>query len=132
LGESLPVEKERRYAEKKEGQYFRGLLGRVLDELSENRKGLSNAAREQVKMPDLIDVAAGECGRFLNLRMCERKAGLVCKVEKAPQMIENGSYGICQNCGDRIEKERPRARPVTQLCIQCKRRQEKQERLRSL
>ncbi|MEJ2725660.1 MAG: TraR/DksA C4-type zinc finger protein [Deltaproteobacteria bacterium] len=117
---------------KKEGQYFRGLLGRVLDELSENRKGLSNAAREQVKMPDLIDVAAGEYGRFLNLRMCERKAGLVRKVEKALQMIEDGSYGICQTCGERIGKERLKARPVTQLCIQCKRRQEKQERLRSL
>jgi RNA polymerase-binding transcription factor DksA len=37
-----------------------------------------------------------------------------------------GQYGICENCGREIPKERLKARPEATLCIDCQREQEKQ------
>ncbi len=40
-------------------------------------------------------------------------------IEEALERIENGSYGICSNCGDPIQPKRLEAVPWTRLCIQC-------------
>ena len=37
---------------------------------------------------------------------------------------------ICEACGDEIGIDRLKARPVTTLCIECKRKQEASERAR--
>jgi DnaK suppressor protein len=42
--------------------------------------------------------------------------------------IEEGEYGECKNCGEPIGVARLRARPVAELCIECKSEQEKLER----
>jgi 2-oxoglutarate ferredoxin oxidoreductase subunit alpha len=44
------------------------------------------------------------------------------------EKIEKGEYGICMSCGEKIEKKRLEARPVTDLCIKCKEEQEKIEK----
>lgn len=33
--------------------------------------------------------------------------------------MENGSYGICQTCGDEIAKQRLQVQPAALNCIQC-------------
>lgn len=33
--------------------------------------------------------------------------------------IENGSYGICQTCGDKIAKQRLQVQPAAINCIKC-------------
>ena len=38
--------------------------------------------------------------------------------------IKDGNYGICEECEEEISEGRLRARPVTTLCIECKREQE--------
>ena len=40
--------------------------------------------------------------------------------------------GICDECGDDISEQRLKARPVTTLCIECKKRQEKDEKVKGL
>jgi DnaK suppressor protein len=50
------------------------------------------------------------------------------KIKEAIERIDNGSYGICDDCGDDIAKERLDARPVTTYCIDCKTRQEQEEK----
>jgi DnaK suppressor protein len=64
--------------------------------------------------------------------MRERDGNLIVKIKAALERIEEGTYGICENCGERISTERLKARPVTTLCISCKKKQETQEKLRSL
>jgi len=41
--------------------------------------------------------------------------------------IEQGTYGICENCGATIPFERLKARPVTTMCINCKELEEEKE-----
>ena len=42
--------------------------------------------------------------------------------------IEQGSFGICDECGEAIASGRLEARPVTTLCIKCKEEEEEQEK----
>ena len=42
--------------------------------------------------------------------------------------IGDGTFGICKSCGRQISRQRLEARPVTELCIDCKTRQEKREK----
>ena len=54
--------------------------------------------------------------------------GLLAKIEGALAKIDEGIYGQCQNCGEEIGLKRLEARPVAELCIDCKGEQEKIER----
>lgn len=51
------------------------------------------------------------------------------KIEKALRKIEDQSFGICEICGEEIDIERLKSRPVTELCIGCKTHQERLEKL---
>ncbi len=44
--------------------------------------------------------------------------------ESALTRLEEGTYGICTNCGRPIDPERLEALPHATLCIDCKRQQE--------
>jgi DnaK suppressor protein len=58
----------------------------------------------------------------------EREQGLLSKIDAALDKIEEGVYGQCTNCGEDIGVKRLKARPVAELCIECKSEQEKIER----
>jgi DnaK suppressor protein len=46
-------------------------------------------------------------------------------VEHALQKFEDGTYGLCDNCGQPIPPERLEALPQATLCLDCKERQAK-------
>ena len=52
------------------------------------------------------------------------------KIQAAIQRLDEGTYGICEDCGEDISIPRLKARPVTKLCINCKARQEEGENIR--
>ena len=54
---------------------------------------------------------------------------IIVKIKKALEKIEDQSFGICEVCGEEIDIERLKLRPVTELCIGCKIHQEKLEKL---
>jgi DnaK suppressor protein len=78
--------------------------------------------------PDEIDTASSEINLQFTGRLREREQGLLAKVDAALDKIEQGSYGACVSCGEEIGVKRLRARPVAELCIDCKSEQEKLER----
>ena len=41
------------------------------------------------------------------------------EVEDALQKFDNGTYGICENCGNAIPEARLEAKPAARLCIDC-------------
>ena len=73
--------------------------------------------------PDEIDTANLQ----FTGRLREREQGLLAKVDSALMKIEQGSFGECTNCGEDIGVKRLKARPVAELCIECKSEQEKLE-----
>nr|WP_172961661.1 TraR/DksA family transcriptional regulator [Desulfovibrio ferrophilus] len=55
---------------------------------------------------------------------------MIRKIKGALSRMENGEYGICEECGEYIAPARLLARPVTSYCLTCKTEQEVEEKLR--
>jgi len=74
--------------------------------------------------PDPTDRASLEADRNFMLRIRDRENKLIKKIKKALDRIENGTFGMCEKCGEEISVKRLMARPVTTLCIDCKTKEE--------
>lgn len=90
---------------------------------------LSNLPSES-NLSEIGDIASQEIDRSFLLRLRDRERKLLKKIEKTLEKINNGTYGICEACGAEIPIERLEARPVTDLCIECKTEQEEAEKLK--
>ena len=99
--------------------------------LAEAREAL-NALPGQTVFPDMGDQATAETDRNFMLRLRSREQKLIKKIDEALDRIDNGTFGICDDCGMEINIKRLDARPVTTLCMECKTQQEEEERIREL
>ncbi len=114
---------------KKDLKYFKEHLQKWLTELSQGDDcNFENLMATEEQLPDLVDRASQTVERNYAEHFCNRKNLLGRKIEKALQDIEDGTYGICEQCGDDIAIERLKARPVTRYCIDCKTSMERVER----
>ena len=110
---------------------FKEILLQRLDELySEAEKTVAGMTDNEENFPDPTDRATLESDRNFTLRIRDRERKLIQKIREALQRIEDGEFGQCEECGDDIGMDRLTARPVTTLCIECKRKQEATERAR--
>jgi DnaK suppressor protein len=85
---------------------------------------------DKLNFPDMTDQAAAEADKNFTLRLREREQKLLKKIDEAIERITNGTFGICESCGENISYKRLKARPVTTYCIACKTKQEEEEKLR--
>lgn len=116
---------------KKKQEYFRELLTQRLNGLlDEANKTVSGMTNNRENFPDPTDRATLESDRNFTLRIRDRERKLIGKIKDALERLENGTFGICEECEGGISEERLIVRPVTTLCIECKKKQENQERLR--
>jgi RNA polymerase-binding transcription factor len=79
------------------------------------------------ELPDPNDRATRESDLDSELRLADRDRQLVPKIRAALQRMAKGTFGLCTACGQPIALARLRARPVTDLCIECKREAERVE-----
>jgi DnaK suppressor protein len=120
---------------KEELDYFQGILQRQLDELVRGAGRTVDdmtGAEGRAAFPDPTDRASMESDRNFELRIRDRERKLINKIRKALEKIEDGSFGLCEVCGEPIEFKRLEARPVTTLCIECKTSAEEEEKIRKL
>lgn len=117
--------------EKKEE--FRKLLNERMEALLEEaNKTVSGMTDQRENYPDPTDRASMESERNFTLRIRDRERKLIGKIKEALERLDSGTFGICESCGEDISEERLKARPVTTLCIDCKKKQENEERLRGV
>lgn len=86
---------------------------------------------EKETFPDPTDQAVAELDNNFLLRLRGREQKLLKKIDEAISRIDGGSYGVCESCGGEISVKRLEARPVTTLCIECKTRQEEEEKIQA-
>ena len=79
-------------------------------------------------LPDEMDLASSEYLQSFTFRLRGREKGLLDKIERALQKIEENNFGNCEECEEEITIKRLEARPETTLCIRCKEDQERAER----
>jgi DnaK suppressor protein len=114
---------------KKDLDYFKELLTGQLEELLAEASGtVSGMTDEKPTFPDPTDRAALESDRNFTLRIRDRERKLIVKIREALERIEDGTYGICDSCGEEIGLARLKARPVTTQCIACKTEEEAKEK----
>jgi DnaK suppressor protein len=112
----------------KDLEYFRRLLNQRVSELRLEAGKTVEDMDEDGNFPDPTDRASMESNRNSILRIRDRERKLIFKIQEALQRLNDGEYGICEECGEEIGIERLKARPVTTLCIACKSSQEIEER----
>ena len=118
---------------KEQVDYFKELLEQRLQELLSNADGTVTEMTVDVEsFPDPTDRASLESDRNFTLRIRDRERKLIGKIKEALERIEDGTFGECEKCGGDISFKRLQARPVTTLCIECKKRQEASEKARGL
>lgn len=116
--------------DKKRLEYFKKLLQEQLaDLLSEAGITVKTMSDKGEMFPDPVDRASLESDRNFLLRIRDRERKLIAKIQQALERVENGTFGICELCGEDISEERLKARPVTTFCIDCKEEQENQEKI---
>jgi len=109
--------------------YFRKKLADEINQLVLNEAAMMVPVQDYSEVhPDILDRAVYEGQRAFAFRIRERERFLIWKIKDALHRIEEGTYGICEECGEDIPIARLKARPVTNYCLDCKTRMEAQER----
>src|SRR5437667_7786706 len=115
---------------KKDLKRFRDIL------LARKKEILRNAQRtlsedmtlESNDLPDEMDLASSEYLQSFQFRLRGREKAFLDKIGKAIDKIDKGTFGVCDDCGEKISVKRLEARPETTLCIRCKEDQERVEK----
>jgi DnaK suppressor protein len=136
-GRTASAPSKKRSTKKKQGQSARAkVLQKIKQGLLSQREALLREAEEalnslpgEINFPDMGDQATAETDRNFMLRLRDRERMLLKKIDEAVERIDSNSYGICTACGSQIGVKRLEARPVTNLCIECKTRQEEEEKI---
>ena len=116
--------------EKKDLELFRHILTQWMEELlGQADNTFEGLLDSRENLPDPLDRASAASDRNWTLRIRDRESMLINKIRQSLEDIENGEYGICEDCGEDISIERLNARPVTSLCIGCKTKRESMEKL---
>jgi DnaK suppressor protein len=117
--------------EQQDLEYFRNLLSEQLEEaLKQGDLTLEDMTDNNEIFADPADRATMEADRTFTLRIRDRERKLIKKIRSALARLDNGTFGVCEECGEEIGVPRLKARPVTRLCINCKSKQEEDEQLR--
>ena len=105
-------------------------LAELREALEEQRENLRKEIAEQGGDPDSDDAAidvergfadgahtAAERGQAITI--VRELKGSLADVERALRKIDEGTYGVCERCGNPIAIERLEALPWAILCIDC-------------
>jgi len=68
---------------------------------------------------DIGDEAANIYNKQILLSINETERLRLQEVDEALDRIENGTYGICEECGGPISLRRLEVRPVAKYCVPC-------------
>ncbi|MBI3078643.1 MAG: TraR/DksA family transcriptional regulator [Deltaproteobacteria bacterium] len=108
-------------------QILLAMRAQLLQGIADNRK--VERGSWQTGAGDPSDLASSERDRELALLLGDRDRLKLREIDAALMRIDEGSYGLCEECGERIAPGRLRAMPFARLCVDCQADRERQERL---
>lgn len=130
LPEGYVPSEEETYMSPRQRAFFCRLLLEWRKQLVDDAdKTLAAMTEEKAIFADPTDRAALETDRNFELRTRDRERKLIAKIDRTIAIIEADEYGFCEECGVEIGLKRLEARPVTDLCIGCKTRAERREKI---
>jgi len=120
---------EKDYMNEAQLAFFRQRLVDLRDQLLQNADDTGEHLRENEVTTDPSDRATLEEEYTLELRTRDRERKLLKKVEKSIRLIDDGSYGFCEETGEPIGVPRLLARPTATLSLEAQERRERVQKL---
>jgi len=120
---------EKDYMNEAQLAFFKKKLLELRDQLLQNADDTGEHLRENEITTDPSDRATLEEEYTLELRTRDRERKLLKKVEKSLRMIDDGSYGWCEETGEPIGVPRLIARPTATLSLEAQERRELRQKL---
>jgi DnaK suppressor protein len=108
---------------------MKAILIRMKEEaLTEINKTMKSGADAVTGEPsgDIYDQASSERDRELGLLLSDREREKLANIDEALMKIEDGEYGICEECEEEIPLGRLKVLPFARFCVKCKSDIEKQ------
>lgn len=127
--EALLKASEDEYMNVAQLEFFRKRLNELREQILHNADDTGQHLRENEVTTDPSDRATLEEEYTLELRTRDRERKLLKKVEKSLKMIEDGSYGYCEETGEPIGIPRLLARPTATLSLEAQERRERMQKL---
>jgi DnaK suppressor protein len=103
------------------------LRQKTLREIKEKVKSGTEATMKEIG--DMYDQASEERDRELDLLLGDRERGKLLQIDEAFARLREGTYGICEECGEPINPKRMRIVPFTRTCVDCQTDKEHEERI---
>ena len=102
-------------------EHFRGLLISQLRQHTEQVRTDQAAALELYDdgVKDSVDLSVSDLNKEIALRLGERNSQIVADIDQALLRMKEGSYGICNRCGEPINERRLEAVPTARYDAQC-------------
>ena len=123
--------KKEKYMCEKQKIYFKKRLVEWKNEIIKlNSKGLYlKDVDQEISSSDIVDQAASQTEKTVEMRRLNRQIKLLSKIEKAIKKINNNTYGYCEETGEPIGLKRLIARPIATLSIEAQEMHEKNEKI---
>ena len=86
-------------------------------------KPLQASMDNNTRQGDMADQASGNNEVHIALKLKQTDAKILQAIEEALHRLDEGSYGVCRDCGEPIAEARLTAIPWTRVCIACKEKQ---------
>lgn len=120
---------------KKELLEFKKLISKRKDEVFQEIKHISDDTLKKSQKEasgdisgytyHMADVATDNYDREFSLGLASNDRQVMYELDDAMKRIEDGSFGICEDCSTSISKIRLKAVPHARLCIKCQEKREK-------
>ena len=110
--------------------FFRAKLEEMRAEVLDRETGARERLRtiDESALTDMNDRASSEESAWLDLRLREREAFLLSRIQKSMDLLDAGDYGFCEATGDEIGIQRLLVRPTATLSVAAKEVAEKRKR----
>jgi DnaK suppressor protein len=118
---------QKRGVDKKTLARFKKVLLKEREQIIGEVKQIHESSKEmgQDGIQDIGDEAANIYNKQILLSLNENERMRLQEVDESLDRIENGTYGICEECGEPIGLKRLEVRPVAKYCVPCKTKLEK-------
>jgi DnaK suppressor protein len=100
------------------------MRGKLLEEFAATR--VPETLVVQTEIGDLVDQAGDERDRELSLLLTGREKEKLLAINEALEKLKEGTYGICEECGEKITPGRLKVMPLARSCVNCQQNLERE------
>ena len=120
---------------KKELEYFKKIIFKIKEKILDEIKRISEDTLKKSQKDaagdisgytyHMADVASDTYDREFSLGLASNERQSLYELDDALKKIEEGTFGICEECKSLISKTRLKVVPFARLCVRCQEKKEK-------